>query len=462
MRRLNIRWKLTLWYSVVLAAIMMAFACATWFTLRHDLLERIDQGLTEELADVLFEVRRARNEPALEEWLRRRFARHEGFDFQITRPAGERFFFSNRLAELTLPLPDSPPSASVPSYRIVQLSADRRWRIIFIEVEGPAGPLTVQIGRSLAAFDHESQELLLSFLLTGPLTLVVALGAGYFLARRALAPVEQITRTANAITADRLSQRIEVPNAGDELGALAETLNRMIERLERSFAEMRRFTADAAHELRTPLAVMRNEAEVALRCSRSADEYARALENLLEEANRLTQMAEQLLFLSRQDAGLHPAAQEEIDTADLVNDVTTTMQAVAQDRGIRLQLTGNTPCRLVGDARLLRRVLYNLLDNALKYTEPGGEVTVHAGVEDREWMLVVADTGVGIPSEHISHVFDRFYRVDTARAGDGGAGLGLAICRSIVSSLEGTIRLESSIGRGTTVAVRLPLPGASN
>jgi signal transduction histidine kinase len=136
------------------------------------------------------------------------------------------------------------------------------------------------------------------------------------------------------------------------------------------------------------------------------------------------------------------------------------MQAVAQDRGIRLQLTGNTPCRLVGDARLLRRVLYNLLDNALKYTEPGGEVTVRGGVADGEWVLVVADTGVGIPSEHISHVFDRFYRVDTA--GDGGAGLGLAICRSIVSSLEGTITLESSIGRGTTVAVRLPLPGASN
>jgi heavy metal sensor kinase len=455
MRRLNIRWKLTLWYGLVLAGVLAAFGVATYWTTRQELLERIDQGLDEELSDVLSEIRRGRNESALREWLGRRFAQHEGFDFQITRSGGERFFYSKRLAGLTLPLPDS-GVGNVPGYRILHLDPVHRWRVVCIVVAGPQGPLTVQIARSLHEFDHECRELLVNFLVLGPLTLAVALGGGYFLARRALAPVEQITRAANQISADRLNERIAVPNPGDELGALAETLNRMIERLERSFTEMRRFTADAAHELRTPLAVMRSEAEVLLRCSRSPDDYARGVENLLEEANRLSQMTEQLLFLSRQDAGLHLAAREEVDPAGLVSDVVGTMQAVAQDRAIDLRLTGNAPCQLVGDARLLRRVLYNLLDNAFKYTQTTGTVSVCGAVEEGAWLLTVADTGVGIPPDHLPHVFDRFYRVDAARTDEGGAGLGLAICRSIVHCLGGTITIDSEVGRGTTVRVRLP------
>src|SRR5262249_2913336 len=198
------------------------------------------------------------------------------------------------------------------------LEGGRGWRVAGVRVHGPGDPLTVQVARSLTSFEHESRELLLTFLVTGPLTLLAAVGGGYFLARRALAPVDQITATANQITADRLSQRIQIDNAHDELGALGHTLNRMIERLEHSFTEMQRFTADAAHELRTPLAVMRTEAEVALRSRRSADEYERVLGNLLEEANRLGHLAERLLFLCRQDAGLHNVPPQQFSVDDLI------------------------------------------------------------------------------------------------------------------------------------------------
>jgi heavy metal sensor kinase len=456
MRRLSVRWKLTLWYGGVLAAVLAAFGTAVYLTMRHHLLQRIDQGLSEELADVLFEVRRADDPRGLHEWLDRRFGRHEGFDYQITRPGGERFFANARLADTALPLPAGAALSEAPHYRSVS-AGDWRWRVVGVRADGPDGPLTVQVARSLASFDHESDELLATFLVAGPLALATAAGGGYFLARRALAPVHAITRAADEITADRLSRRVEVPNPDDELGALARTLNRMIGRLERSFAETQWFTADAAHELRTPLAIIRNEAEVALRSPRSAEEYGRVLENLLEETGRLSGLADQLLFLCRQDAGLSPPAREDVEAGELLREVAGHMRVVAEEKGVALTLAADGPCRLVSDGRLLRRVFYNLLDNAIKYTGPAGRVDVAVSSADGAVTVAVRDTGIGIPAEHLPHVFDRFYRVDSARAGDGaGAGLGLSICHSIVTALGGSITVDSTAGQGTTVRVALP------
>ncbi len=316
--------------------------------------------------------------------------------------------------------------------------------------------MTIQVARSLNYFNKESQELLLTFLFAGPLTLVVVVGGGYFLARRALAPVAQMAHYADEITVDRLNQRITVANPDDELGALAQTLNGMIERLDRSFADMQRFTADAAHELRTPLAIMRNEAEIALRAGRSTDEYARVLGDLLEEMNRMSQITEQLLFLSRQDAKLHVPATEEVDIHQLVAEVVSNMELVAQEKGVRLILSENPTCRVTTDPSQVRRVLYNLLDNALKYTPSEGQVTVSAKLDFNHWVATITDTGIGIPPEHLPHVFDRFYRVDASRAIDDGSGLGLAICQSIMTGLVGTITLDSGVGVGTRVVVQLP------
>lgn len=458
MKRLSIRWKLTLWYGGVLAIVLTLFSGVVYTVMRHQLLGRIDQGLDEELADVLSEVQRHSDSASLLECLNRRFAHHEGFDFEITDSNGNRYFTNTRLIERSLSFNDAAGDTTSPHCESLQIGTEGRWRVIAVQASGPEGLLTVKVGRSLASFDHESHELLFTFILTGPLTLLIAASGGYFLARRALSPVHTITRTARQISADRLNERISVDNSDDELGLLAQTLNEMIERLERSFTEMRRFTADAAHELRTPLAVIRNEAEVALRAARSPDEYCRVLENLLEETNHLSTMADRLLFLCRQDAGLQPRSDDDVSIADLLADVVSNMQPLAQDKVVELTLENNQPCLVKGDSGQLRRVFYNLLDNAIKYTNTDGTVSVSSEVDHDRLTIIVADTGIGISPEHQPKVFERFYRVDSARSGEvNGVGLGLSICRSVIDAMGGEIVLESSLGQGTTLIVRLPL-----
>lgn len=457
MKRLKIRWKLTLWYGCVLAVVLMVFGTVVFVIMRHHLLERIDQGLNEELADVLSEVNRAKTSDSLKDWLERRFAAHAGFDFQITRPNGERFFYNPRLAEKAWPLPAMDADSAAPIFQTLFVEAKGDWRIVHVKVTGPDGPLTVQVGRSLAAFAHELNELLMTFLLAGPLTLLAAISGGYFLACRVLRPVQDMTQAARVISADRLNERIAVINPHDELGELGETLNEMIERLERSFTEMRRFTADAAHELRTPLAIIRNEAEVALRSPRSGEQYCGVLENLLEDTNRLSTLADQLLFLSRQDTGLASKVHESVDLDVLLREIVANMQIMAHEKGITLELHNCPPCELTTDARLLRRVFVNLLDNAIKYTDQAGNVGVSSEVATAEVKIRIRDSGVGIPPEHLAYIFDRFYRVDVARSGESdGAGLGLSICLAILRNLGGTVGVESEVGKGTTFIVTLP------
>ncbi len=457
MERLSIRWKLTLWYSGVLAVVLTVFGAAIFFTMQHNLLGRIDAGLNEESSDVLYEVNRATEWQGLLGWLVRRFGRHEGFDFQITEVDGRRFFVNDRLADKSLPLPERESNSSEPHYRTVQLSDEGRWRIISVEAKGPDGPLTVQIARSLKAYDHELGELLLVLLLAGPLTLVVAFSGGYFLAQRALAPVDKMTKTANEVSADRLDQRLEIVNPDDELGRLAGTLNQMMERLERSFLEMRQFTADAAHELRTPLTVIHNEAEVALRSPRSSDEYCHVLENMLEETDRMSQMADQLLFLCRQDAGLDQTQREKIEVDKLLNEVVEHMRVVANEKQITLSLGENPPCQVLGDYHQLRRLFFNLLDNGIKYTSEGGSVSARSSIADGVVSIKVRDSGIGIAEEYLAKVFQRFYRVDPSRsANNGSTGLGLSLCKTIVETTGGTIYVQSVVEEGTEFTVRLP------
>jgi two-component system, OmpR family, heavy metal sensor histidine kinase CusS len=456
-KRLNIRWKMTLWYGGVLASVLTVFGSVTYLMMRHHLLQRIDQGLHEELADVLSEVKRASTSGGLKEMLDRRFGGHEGFDFQVTRATGERFFANPRLTDKALPLPNPTAVADSPNYMTAPIETAGHWRIVSTQTQGPDGFLTVQVGRSLDAFEHESRELLLTFLLAGPLTLLAAISGGYFLARRALQPVQSMAHTARQISAERLNQRLPVVNPDDELGSLAETLNHMIERLERSFKEMQRFTADAAHELRTPLAVIRNEAEVALRAPRTGDDYCHVLENLLEETDRLSGLADQLLFLCRNDAGLSPQVRDHMALDELLREVVGNMQVVAQDKQITLTLAENPACPMTADPRQLRRVFYNLIDNAIKYTNATGRITVSNRVTAEAATVLVSDSGTGIAPEHLPRVFDRFYRVDPSRTGDAnGAGLGLSICQSIVRGYGGTIAVESTLGKGTTITVQLP------
>lgn len=450
MRQLSIRWKLTLWYGLILAALLSAFSATVYWTMRQHLLKRIDEGLAEELADVRHEVERAPNAPTLLGFLERRFAHHEGFDFQITHQDGRRYFASERMAGRELPPPEGDASGPV-------FGTAGPWRVVSLTVRGPGGPLLVQVGRPTAPFERESLELLWSFLLAGPLAVLATLAGGYWLAWWTLAPVRAMAETARQVSGDQLARRVEVANPDDELGQLAATLNDMLGRLERSFEEMRRFTADAAHELRTPLAVIRNEAEVALRQPRSGEEYGRALESVLEEAARLGRLADELLFLCRQDAGLGPRPDGPVELGPLLEEVVGNMRPLAQEKGAELTLEVGPGGAVVGDGGQFRRVFYNLLDNGVKYTPPGGRVLICCRREGGEAVVTVEDTGVGIAEEHLPHIFGRFYRVDQARTlGEGGAGLGLAICRSVVQAAGGSIAVSSRVGAGTKFTIRLP------
>jgi heavy metal sensor kinase len=458
MRGLTIRWRMTLWFGAALAAVLLAFGALTYSVMRHHLLEGVDAGLHEELSDVLSEIRRGNDRQAMLGWLDRRFARHEGFDFQVTTAAGERVFANLRLGERRLPIPAMAGTDDGALYESFSVLQAGRYRIVTQRAAGPGGMLVVQVARSLEAFDHELAELLMALLIAGPVGLVLTTGGGYFLARTALAPVERMTSAANEIDAAKFHQRLAVVNPDDELGRLGNTINGMLDRLERSFDEMRRFTADASHELRTPLAVIRNEAEVALGHPLDDVEKQELLGNILEECQRLTWTTDQLLTLCRQDAGVTQLPSESVDFAQLVKGVTDTMRPLAESKGQRLTTETNGAVIVQGDPVRLRHVIYNLVDNAIKYTPLEGTVKVSLTRSDNVARLAVEDTGIGIAAEHLPHVFERFYRVDKARnRAEGGAGLGLSIVQSIVAAHGGSVAIASQPGSGTQCLVELPL-----
>jgi two-component system, OmpR family, heavy metal sensor histidine kinase CusS len=464
MKGLSIRWRLTLWYGLVLGIVLIVFGGAVYVAMRHALLARTDVALDGELDEISEDVQAAKDWTKLSEQLKRRFARHEMYEFQVSQVNGQPFFQSDRLKPRRLRVPSVSSSLKHLDFETVRLGTDNvslgslgNLRVMSALVSGPAGPVVVQTATSIASIDQELAELLTILLLAGPLALVCALGGGYMLARTALAPVDRMVQTADQITATRLDQRIDITRTDDELGRLARTLNGMIARLERSFEEIRRFTADAAHELRTPIAVLRNEAEVALRKPREPEQYRLILEDQLEELERLSRLVERLLFLCREDAGLVPKSRELVRLDEVVKVVAEQMRVVAEQKALRLEAGRVVPCQVKGDADQLHRLLFNLLDNAIKFTPATGTVTVETTCVNAEVSLVITDSGVGIPTEHLPHVFKRFYRVDPARGWEvSGAGLGLAIARSIAEAHGGSIAMESTVGEGTRVIVTLP------
>jgi heavy metal sensor kinase len=296
------------------------------------------------------------------------------------------------------------------------------------------------------------------FLVVTVLTLIgVASVSGYWLAGRVLRPVRIMAETAQDLSEHDLHRRIELDLPADELGDLATTLNGMLARLEAAFASLRRFTADAAHELRAPLALMRTEAEVALRGDGVSEDGRRVLETVVAEVDRLSRSADQLLLLARADAGVLEPLREEVDVTDLLEETAVRWLPTLRERGIELQTTiphkGGT---LVADGGMLRRLLDNLLDNAARHTPAGGRISMAGDAVDGGWVLSLADTGPGIDPGLRPRVFERFTRADSARGRDtGGAGLGLSLCAAIVELHGGSLALDED-HPGTRWVLRLP------
>ena len=315
-----------------------------------------------------------------------------------------------------------------------------------------------EAAREQAEVEQEFRTTAAILLACIPLALLLVAAVGYWLARKALAPVERLNRLAESITAQRLDRRLPVVQPEDELGRLSNTMNAMIARLERSFQEMQRFTADASHEMRTPLTVIRAETELALGKTLTPEEQHQMLVSVAEECERLARLTDQLLTLSREDAGSAQKVRQPVDLVSLVQQVAEIMTPLIDAKGLQFQMSGQISHTMDGDEAHLREVVINLLDNAIKYTPPGGKIAVQLAQKDNKAMVQISDSGIGIAPEHQSHVFERFYRVDLARSrAEGGTGLGLSIVQSIVQAHGGEISLVSELGKGTIVTVALPM-----
>jgi heavy metal sensor kinase len=319
--------------------------------------------------------------------------------------------------------------------------------------------LVIQVARSEAPMRAYLGQLLFVMLLGLPLAVLIAGVGGYTLARGALAPVDRMAERARLITAERLKERLPVDNPNDELGRLASVFNQTLTRLESSFDQMRRFTADASHELRTPLTAMRSVGEIGLRAKREPAEYREIIGSMLEEVDRLSLLVDRLLTLSRADIGESMLAMDRVDLAELAEEVTAQLDVLAEEKRqtLSVEVGGHFTC--VGDRMVLRQALLNLVDNAIKYSPEGGRITVRVSrSSEGTATLDVSDTGPGIPAEQQQRVFDRFYRVDSARSREngGGTGLGLSIARWAVEVNGGQLTLENSDGPGATFRISLP------
>jgi heavy metal sensor kinase len=281
---------------------------------------------------------------------------------------------------------------------------------------------------------------------------------GFVRVRRALEPVERITRKAEAITQHNLSERLPVVRSGDELERLSVSLNHMINRLEDAIHGSKQFVADASHELRTPLTVMRGELESLAQDAQLGRATRETLGSVLEEVERLAEIVESLFALSRLDAGEAHAEWLRFDLAELAATTAEQMSLLAEDKQVRVDCESTAGVTVEGDRARLKQVIVNLLDNAIKYTPRGGRVRLSVRRESGYAVLDVADDGIGIPAEALPHVFKRFYRVDTSRSREqGGAGLGLAIVKSICTAHGAIVEVASAPGRGSTFRVRQPL-----
>ncbi|MBI4832345.1 MAG: HAMP domain-containing protein [Candidatus Lindowbacteria bacterium] len=330
-----------------------------------------------------------------------------------------------------------------------------RYQTVTHKFEG--NTVVVRLGISELQMEEFLSHLLLLMGFGIPVALLLSLVGGWLLAGRTLSPISQMASQATRISAENLSNRLPVIEPRDELSQLAMVFNETFSRLERSFEQMRNFTFDASHELRTPLTAIRATGEVALRVRRSADEYRETIGSMLEEVERLTQLVENLLLLSRSERPIPESILQPSDATQIAHDVIETLGVLAEEKTQRITIAASKPVPILSDPTLLRQAFGNLLENAIKYSPPGSEIRVTVAPRGDKAVLEVSDSGPGISAEHQTHLFERFYRVDKSRSREmGGYGLGLAITQWIVEAHSGSVELESSEGKGSVFRIVLP------
>ncbi|MBX3097909.1 MAG: HAMP domain-containing protein, partial [Fimbriimonadaceae bacterium] len=373
--RLSIRTRLMLWYAGSLTVLIAMFGLLIDRLMYDRLLARTDFEIAEELEELALEVGLAADRAELRRQLELRFGNHQSYDFVVQSKNEELLFVSQRIQNAAAAMPLTLADDDV-SYSTSSVAGLGSCRIGRQRSRGPEGPLSIAVLIPLERFLTELQDLRKLLITVGPLIVLIAIGGGFWLARRALRPVDLMTAAADKITAEQRSERLQVFNPNDELGRLAVTLNQMIDRLQRALNDTRQFTADAAHELRTPLAVIRTTAEIALRHPRTTRHYEESLQSIADEAERLTSLSNQLLMLAREDAGLNESINGTTDIGELAREAVADIEPLAEQKDLSIQLICEEGVSIPGDPDRLRRVLINLLDNAIKYTPAGGRIDV--------------------------------------------------------------------------------------
>jgi len=460
MKRLSIGIRLTLWYLAIFALAQVIFGAGMWLILRESLFDLVDDGLEAQIEDLTkFLQSQPKDRPfgELQHEIGQTYAvEHAGDYLQIYADSNLPIYRSEFLKSHSAALlsPDQVDRQIERSRKI----AGHHFRFLFQKLEVNGRVYTVEMG--MPADDAvETLHLFGSYLLMfAPLLLLVAAGGGFWLSRRALSPVDTLVQSAREIGGTSLNRRLQKLETGDELQRLSDTLNEMLDRIEAAFLRITQFTADASHELRTPVSLIRTEAELALRRSRGEAEYKESLRHILLEAERTTVLIEQMLALARTDSGREILQLQPTDLRQTLGGVVNNWQQVAVVRNLEFSSSlDSSDCLVMGDETLLRRLVDILLDNAFKYTPAPGWIHLTLQLKSESAVIIVQDSGVGISAEEHSKIFERFYRVDKARSrAQGGVGLGLAIAKWIVTRHRGSITVESQSEKGTTFRVELP------
>ena len=448
----SVRVQLTLWYVAAMTLVLAVYAGAILAYVSRSASQLLNQQLRSDFqwATVMVEQTPEggvtwNGEEAIEEhpWL------------QVWGADG-KLLFRNGVAlgqpDVGLDLPNLPDDATVS----VATGDGVPLRVLSRRGEIAGNPVIIQVGRSELTMREQIRTVALILLLGLPVAVATAGIGGYMLARRALAPIERMTERAETITAERLSDRLPVSNPDNEMGRLATVFNATLARLEESFEQMRRFTADVSHELRTPLTAIRSVGEVGLRGRRDEAGYRTVIGSMLEEVDRLAGLVDRLLTLSRADTGVTTRSIEPVVLKELAERVVGDLAVLAEEKSQQVVVEAHGSPRGLGDRLMVRQALINLVDNAIKFAPAGSAIVIRVGESAADATVDVIDRGPGIPAAAREHIFDRFFRASSAPADVVGTGLGLSIAKSAVETSGGTLTLEHTDEHGSTFRIRLP------
>ncbi|HEX4342504.1 MAG TPA: ATP-binding protein [Verrucomicrobiae bacterium] len=462
----SISFRLVALYAGLLAGIFLLLCALLYLDLRHFLehdLQQSQSRRTHQIANTLLAHVKQTGEPYIasqtKDWyepeINDRFIR-------ITRDDGTSIYRSGAPKDGSFDPAEIPilaQSSQTEFYRKLSLPGGKTLLVAALDFKSPGNPAyLVEFGELLDPVETMLNHLFLQLAWGLPLAILIIAGGGYLLVRRALMPVEQITRAAERITQHNLSERLPVSSTGDELERLSVSLNRMITRLDDAFQNSKRLVADASHDLRTPLTILRGELENFAEDGRLDLESRERAASMLEEVVHLGKIVEQLFTLSRLDAGEAQTEWTRFDLAELAQTTAGQMNLLAEDKGISISCDASAPLLVEGNRVRLKQVVVNLLDNAVKYTPPHGAIRLRVHRANGHAVLEVEDSGIGIPPDALPHVFERFYRVDQARSADSeSAGLGLSIVKSICTAHGAEVEAQSAVGAGSCFRVKLPL-----